>query len=125
MARKTCTQCGKCQVLSAFYADVNQTDERKDECKACSVSRSIRYYRAHKQKILAFMRKYARTHKPLMRALRKRGRQRRYALVVQAKSKPCVDCGESFIPFVMDLGHVRGKKTIWFGGSRYAPSCGY
>lgn len=110
--RKTCTQCGKKKQLSLFYADVNQNDGHKDECKSCNVGRSIRYYRDHKPHILAHNKKYVQEHKPLVQAIRKRGRQRRYSLVLQAKSKPCMDCGILFIPFVMDLDHVRGKKLF-------------
>ena len=32
------------------------------------------------------------------------------AMVDSIKSNPCIDCGNSFHPFVMDLDHVRGNK---------------
>jgi hypothetical protein len=31
--------------------------------------------------------------------------------VDQVKSRPCVDCGGHFPPFVMDFDHVRGEKA--------------
>lgn len=109
---KKCTQCGKSKALSLFYADVNQNDGHKDECKACNTIRSIEYYYAHKSQVLAHNKKYAQEHKPQMRAIRKQGHARKYAMVLQAKSKPCMDCGKVFIPFVMDLDHVRGEKLF-------------
>jgi len=32
------------------------------------------------------------------------------ALIRDAKNKPCMDCGQSYPWFVMDLDHVRGTK---------------
>lgn len=40
------------------------------------------------------------------RAKRERGHQ----LIVQAKSRPCMDCGVSYPHYVMDFDHCRGKK---------------
>lgn len=110
--KKRCTQCGRSKTLSQFYADVNQTDTHKDECKSCNTARSSMYYYDHKTHILAQARTYAQEHKSVVAAIRKRGRERKYKLVLQAKSKPCMDCGEIFIPFVMDLDHVRGRKLF-------------
>lgn len=118
---KKCTQCGKRKSLNLFYVDVNQNDGHKDECKVCNTLRSTKYYYAHQKRIQAQLRRYALDHKPLMREIRARGRRRRYALVVRAKSKPCMDCGQSFIPFVMDLDHVRGKKLFALSACRTRP----
>lgn len=32
--------------------------------------------------------------------------------IKEAKNKPCVDCGVSYPPYVMDFDHVRGKKKF-------------
>jgi hypothetical protein len=32
-------------------------------------------------------------------------------LIIEAKSKPCADCGKSYHYCVMDFDHVRGEKT--------------
>jgi hypothetical protein len=34
------------------------------------------------------------------------------AEIAQAKSVPCMDCGQSFHPCVMDFDHVRGEKLF-------------
>jgi hypothetical protein len=39
-------------------------------------------------------------------------------LIAEAKSKPCLDCGVSYPPHVMDLDHVRGQKTFNLGSGR-------
>ena len=36
----------------------------------------------------------------------------RKEIIDKAKSSPCVDCGNSYIPYVMDLDHVRGHKLF-------------
>lgn len=50
--------------------------------------------------------------------LKRRSRNR--AISEEVKSKPCVDCGKSYPPYVMDFDHVRGQKirdVAWFVGS--------
>ena len=37
-------------------------------------------------------------------------RDPRWQAVLEARSAPCVDCGQSLPPFLMDLDHVRGRK---------------
>lgn len=36
----------------------------------------------------------------------------RYELVNAAKSKPCMDCGKTYPPFVMDLDHRPGEIKL-------------
>jgi hypothetical protein len=110
--KKRCTQCGKRKVLSCFYAAASTPDGHIYECKSCNTNRSINYYRKHKRHILDCAKTYALRHKTLLSEIRARGRKRKYELVLKAKSKPCMDCGHKFIPFVMDLDHVRGKKKF-------------
>lgn len=40
-----------------------------------------------------------------------RTRQKLLAIVNEAKSVPCMDCGEKYPPYVMDFDHVRGVKV--------------
>ena len=47
-----------------------------------------------------------------------RGRRqldKKRALIVKAKSKPCTDCKKRYDPDIMDLDHVRGTKKFGFG----------
>jgi hypothetical protein len=32
-------------------------------------------------------------------------------IAVEAKNRPCADCGRSYPPYVMDFDHVRGEKV--------------
>ena len=34
------------------------------------------------------------------------------ALLLEAKSKPCMDCGRTYPHYVMDFDHVRGTKDM-------------
>lgn len=42
-------------------------------------------------------------------------------LIIEAKSKPCVDCKKSYPYYVMDFDHVRGTKE--FGLAIAANAC--
>ena len=42
----------------------------------------------------------------------KRRRLKIRNLLIEAKNKPCMDCGNSYSYFVMDFDHVRGKKNF-------------
>ncbi len=44
-----------------------------------------------------------------------RRRDRCRDMVLGAKKGPCVDCGVSYPPRVMDLDHVRGEKLFTLG----------
>jgi hypothetical protein len=116
---KKCTQCGELKSLTLFSRQASMNDGLRAQCKACDTARSITYYHAHKPSILARAKKYASEHKPLIHAFRARIREQKYALVLQAKSRPCMDCGHSFLPFVMDLDHVRGKKLFGLSACRF------
>lgn len=37
-------------------------------------------------------------------------RIRNLEFIQEAKNKPCMDCGNSFPPYVMDFDHVEGEK---------------
>lgn len=52
------------------------------------------------------------------RAKRQEGSEltkRKLAMVVEAKNKPCADCGRTFPSECMDFDHVRGKKELPIG----------
>lgn len=41
---------------------------------------------------------------------RLRRREKLRAFLIEAKNKPCMDCGQSYPHYVMDFDHVRGQK---------------
>ena len=41
-----------------------------------------------------------------------RTRQQRQDYINKLKSKPCIDCGESFVPDLMHFHHTRGIKSF-------------
>jgi hypothetical protein len=47
----------------------------------------------------------------VLKATRER-RARGTAYVDELKSRPCVDCGVRYPPYVMDFDHVRGEKSL-------------
>ena len=62
-----------------------------------------------------YMREYARTHSDKWAENARKQRARRRAVIHAAKDTPCVDCGVKYPPYVMDLHHVRGTKTMTLG----------
>ena len=79
------------------------------------------YYAQHIEKRRAYARHWQKTHPEVGRAYRlahmdaKRqqttaGQHKRRAWVAALKTAPCVDCGVSYPPCVMEFHHVRGDK---------------
>lgn len=110
-----CTQCGKRKPVEGFHADPIKRNGLKSHCKNCACRQSRRYYHAHRTQRLAYTRTYHQTHPDKVQSIGARQRRRNYELVRGVKDKPCADCGISFIPFVMDLDHVRGRKLFALG----------
>jgi hypothetical protein len=48
-------------------------------------------------------------------AAARRAKSEQIRLTVEARDKPCVDCGKKYPPEVMELDHVRGTKMFGFG----------
>lgn len=51
--------------------------------------------------------------------LRERGKKNSLKLQ-ELKTKPCIDCGNSFPPVCMDFDHVRGEKKYNVGAMAYS-----
>jgi len=69
------------------------------------------------------MRAYQRAHyhanKEMWRAKRTRYEAKLRALVLEAKNKPCADCGGRWHPLVMEFDHLPGtEKLIDIGHAR-------
>ena len=86
----TCTVCGATKDASEFVTNRRKANGKSNECKDCRRTRNnTRKYSSKNCKGLY-------------------NRQ----LVRDAKSVPCMDCGESYPHYVMDLDHVRGEKRF-------------
>lgn len=104
LRKQICTRCKKEKSLSCFGKRRYRENIRwSTECKVCLKIHNNTYYAAHAQQI-------QKNHKRLVKP--------KYALIVQAKSRPCKDCGGLFPPCVMDFDHVRGKKLFDVGNGR-------
>ncbi len=80
---KPCTRCQETKPLAAFGRDASRKDGRQHYCRPCRVALS----------------------RPI--------RARNYALVLAAKAGPCLDCGGTFHPVVMDLDHRPGEVKVF------------
>ena len=56
--------------------------------------------------------RYRARHPERIAAKSKRAQRKRRALLAQLKSQPCMDCGQSYPPYVMDFDHRRGTKVF-------------
>ena len=55
-------------------------------------------------------RKYYKNNPEVYRAMDKRKRAKLLSKQWELKNRPCIDCGESFPPYVMQFDHVSGEK---------------
>jgi hypothetical protein len=89
----TCSKCGATKNSSSF--GVRRTGKLTSWCRQCK--------RAHDREAYSGNREwYQRRNKTQRKALRE--------YIDSLKRGPCLDCGQSFPPCVMDFDHVRGKK---------------
>jgi hypothetical protein len=102
---------------------------RCGDCKRCKGRAAVaRYRERHRDRLRAESRaEYARLREdPEYRAKHNLDRkQRRWnhpnvLRVLEVRSAPCVDCGMSLPPEVMDLDHVRGEKRFSFSQAEVA-----
>jgi hypothetical protein len=59
-------------------------------------------------------------HRQRVRRVNHRQRELAKSFVDNAKNRPCLDCGVSFPPYVMDFDHVRGVKAATMSRLRTA-----
>jgi hypothetical protein len=97
-----CTKCGK-------------TGECRDghrQCRDCERSYSRDYYSRKGEYFNSYREanrdKYRKQNVEILR----RKRLERYSEIDLYKSKPCVDCGKTFPPYVMDFDHLQGEVKV-------------
>ena len=110
VTKQKCSRCQKLLDLSE-YSTRADTGNLHRQCKNCIAERKQHYYLKNKESYI----KRAAVGK------RKRRAEIRDRLN-QLKSNPCVDCGNSYPYYVMDLDHLRDKE--WTPGDilRMCPS---
>jgi len=55
--------------------------------------------------------RWGRENRDITTKHRATNRAQKYAMVNALKKAPCTDCGETYLPCVMDFDHVRGIKV--------------
>lgn len=86
---------------------------------AASRERARRYRERHRETVNArakdrYYQDLAKSRAESVANQRKR-RERIRALVLEAKGRPCIDCGIHYPPIVMEFDHVRGEKLFDIG----------
>lgn len=97
---KLCTICKSTKELSEFNKHSKKPDGLQTVCRDCNRKRSRAYYQRNLEKHRATTAARSRKQAALLRAY-----------VLEQKQRPCMDCGNTFIPFAMDFDHVRGRKV--------------
>ena len=101
MTKKVCSKCNLPKDLEDFPVNRTKKDGRGYHCRECHKVYTNRHYTENRDYYTEKARKSASKRVPLLRAL-----------VRAAKNRPCVDCGQTFPPFAMDLDHISGEKVI-------------
>lgn len=112
---KKCYKCLKMKDVVEFHKDQHRKDGLTGYCRDCTSIRRKNDYKKNRDQVIAYSRNYYKEHLAACLKTSKANRDRRYALVAQAKTKPCVDCRKTYPVYVMDLDHVRGKKRFALG----------
>lgn len=92
---KKCSRCGKKKRGASF--SIRNTGALTAWCRSCKRAYDHTAYVRDKSEYL-------------MR--NKRNRSRNRAFILACKTRPCLDCNQSFDPCVMDFDHVRGQKAF-------------
>lgn len=101
--KKTCSCCDEEKPIKNFYKRKTgkRAGELYEKCKECMKARGRAYYHKNKNRQLNLARN--RTNKA--RALK-----RKY--LVNAKDKPCSDCGVKYPHYVLDFDHKNKNDKI-------------
>lgn len=83
---KVCARCGEAKPRAVYGAQAVTRDGLRPYCPEC--------------------------HNALAAASQLRGRMRRRRVIVEAKDRPCADCGIKYPYYVMQFDHVRGEKAF-------------
>lgn len=95
----TCTKCLVEKPETEFAS--RGGGKKHQQCKQCKRLAIKQHYEANKDQYVQRAKKHNRILKKRMRAI-----------CDEAKSKPCVDCGQTYPPYVMDFDHLPGCEKI-------------
>lgn len=93
---KTCSKCGLSKPPEEFHNNATKLDGLNHSCKICQREYNRQHYNKNKSYYIAKSKRSGNTTKDLIDKL---------------KAQPCIDCGKSYPPYVMDFDHVSGKKN--------------
>lgn len=94
--------CGKCKIEKSsdgFSQKKSAKDGLQAECKDCRRLYQKQWYLQNSNKHISNVRRQRKLNAPLIK-------EWYYSL----KNKPCVDCGKSDHPFLMDFDHISDNK---------------
>lgn len=142
---KTCSKCGVPKNLGDFTKRASSKDGHESYCRACVKSSNAANYKKNRASILAQKKTYwaankdelkpknrarwaanrtryaetaarwrAANREALLTYFQQRGEQHR-GHTDSLKDCPCLDCGQTFPPYVMEFDHVRGTKRFALG----------
>lgn len=98
---KTCVTCKLEKPLDEFNKLARAKDGKQPRCRDCHKLT----YQGNKKEHIA-----------RVNARSKAVRKKLLEYVWELKRKPCMDCGQTFHPVVMDYDHVRGSKSCGIAG---------
>lgn len=94
---KMCYGCNTEKPLSEFHQERSRKDGLATQCKACRSAHYKRTYPAKRDQIKANIDAY---------------RRDLANQVIALKQRPCMDCGGTFPPYVMDFDHRDGSDKV-------------
>ena len=106
-ATKTCARCGQIRLVEDFPLRRKDGSKRYGHCRDCKAAYQRQWYERNRER-----------HIENVNAIRRELRRKHAAIVAREKSRPCVDCGVTYPPYVMDFDHVRGEKLKEIGVMR-------
>jgi hypothetical protein len=92
---KRCFKCGQEKIFKEFSRHPRRGDGLQSQCKSCQKAYKDIHYRENKNEYLA---------------KNKRRKKSNAIFINSQKQGPCMDCGETYPPWVMDFDHRDGKK---------------
>ncbi|OGM63491.1 hypothetical protein A3A52_05085 [Candidatus Woesebacteria bacterium RIFCSPLOWO2_01_FULL_39_14] len=100
---KICSKCKKKKVLFQFYKRKTGLRAGKyyEKCKSCMKVRGRKYYTENRDRQL-----------PLANIRRRRYYREKRDFIINAKNRPCADCGNKLPSYVMDFDHRDGGDKI-------------
>ena len=96
---KICGECNVEQPIENYVFKNKIKGIRQRECKNCHKKHMKIYYEKNKSK-----------HLPIIKARKKKFKQELRQFMIDLKSKPCLDCKQSFHWSAMDFDHLKDKS---------------